>query len=83
MAPGTEKLKGNRLSWYGHVIRRDKTHVTKRVMNISVERCRGRGRPKKICMDCVRHDMNEKAVNVQLTADRGEWRRKTFCVDPK
>lgn len=27
------KLKGNRLSWYGHVKRRDETHVTKRSMS--------------------------------------------------
>ena len=25
-------MKGNRLSWYRHVMRRDETHVIKRVM---------------------------------------------------
>ena len=41
VAPVTEKMKENRLSWYGHVIRRDDTHVTKRVsMNVDGERNR-------------------------------------------
>jgi hypothetical protein len=36
-APITEKLKGNCLSWYGHVMRREENHVTRRVMTINVE----------------------------------------------
>jgi hypothetical protein len=47
VAPITEKLKGNRLSWYGHVMRREDNHVTRRVMNMNVEGWRGRGRPIK------------------------------------
>jgi hypothetical protein len=47
VAPITEKLKRNRLSWYGHEMRREENHVTKRVMNMNVKERRGRGRPKK------------------------------------
>jgi hypothetical protein len=48
----TEKLKGNRLNWYGHVITclvitREENHVARRVMNMNVEGFRGRGQPKK------------------------------------
>jgi hypothetical protein len=32
-----EKLKGNRLSWYKHLMRREENHVTRRVMNINVK----------------------------------------------
>jgi hypothetical protein len=39
--------KGNCLSWYGHVMRREENPVTKRVMNMNVEGWRGKGRPKK------------------------------------
>jgi hypothetical protein len=46
------KLKGNRLSWYGHVIRNEKNHVTRRVMNMNVEGRRGRGRSKKMDRLC-------------------------------
>ncbi|CAG5046622.1 unnamed protein product [Parnassius apollo] len=39
-----EKLRENRLRWYGHVMRRDDDHMTKKVMNIE-EGKKGRGRP--------------------------------------
>ncbi|KAJ8729865.1 hypothetical protein PYW07_016903 [Mythimna separata] len=45
VVPVTEKLKGNRLSWYGQVKRRDEMHVTKRNLNLQVDGWRGRGRP--------------------------------------
>ena len=48
---------------HGHVMRRDDTHVTKRVM----------GRPKKRWMDCVTNDMLEKGLDDAMTANRGEW----------
>ncbi|KAJ8709025.1 hypothetical protein PYW07_008851 [Mythimna separata] len=83
VAPVTEKLKGNRLSWYGHVKRRDEMHVTKRVMNLHVDGWRGRGRPKKRWMDCVKTDMKEKGVSDVMTGDRTEWKKKTCCADPK
>lgn len=37
VAPVAEKIKGNRFSWCEHVMRRDETHVTRRVMCINVE----------------------------------------------
>ncbi|KAJ8704761.1 hypothetical protein PYW08_012081 [Mythimna loreyi] len=72
VAPETEKLKGNRLSWYGHVKRRDEKHVTKKAMRINVDGWRGRGRPKKIWMDCVRSDMKERGVSDSVTGDKTE-----------
>ena len=83
VAPVTEKMKGNRLAWYGHVMRRDDTHVTKRVMGMNVDGWRGRGRPKKRWMDCVTNDMLEKGVDDAMTANRGEWKKMTCCADPK
>lgn len=64
VAPVTEKLKGNPLSWYGHVRRRDETQA---VINLHVEGWRGRGRPKKRWMDCVRTVMKEKGVDDTMT----------------
>ncbi|KAJ8709706.1 hypothetical protein PYW08_009710 [Mythimna loreyi] len=83
VAPVTEKLRGNRLSWYGHVKRRDETHVTKKAMSMNVDGWRGRGRPKKIWMDCVRSDMENRGVSDSVTGDRTEWKKKTYCADPK
>ena len=79
----TEKLKRDRLSWYGHEKRRDETHVTRRVMNINVIEWRGRGRQKKRWMYYVRNDMKEKGVSDSMTDDRTAWKKKTCCADPK
>ncbi|XP_075976494.1 uncharacterized protein LOC142976812 [Anticarsia gemmatalis] len=82
VAAVTEKLESRRLSWYGHVMRREESHVTRRVMNMNVSGHVSRGRPKKRWMDCVKEDMNKKGVSTELTAERDEWKRKTCCADP-
>jgi hypothetical protein len=82
VAPITEKLKGNLLSWYGHMMRREKNHVTRRVMKMNVEGWRGRGRPKQKWIECVRQDMREMTVSDEMTSDR-EWRKRACCVEPK
>jgi hypothetical protein len=51
------------------------------VMNMNVEGWRGRGRPKKRWIECVRKDMMEMAVSDEMTSDRGEWRKRTCCTD--
>jgi hypothetical protein len=38
VAPVTEKIRSKRLAWYGHVMQRDESHITKRVMSINVLR---------------------------------------------
>jgi hypothetical protein len=31
VAPVNEKMRSNRLAWYGHVLRRDESHIIKRL----------------------------------------------------
>jgi hypothetical protein len=50
-------------------------------MNMNVEGWKGR--PKKRWIDCVRQDMKEMAVSDEMMSDRGEWRKRTCCADPK
>jgi hypothetical protein len=33
----TEKMRSNRLAWYGHVKRRDESQITKRMMSMNVD----------------------------------------------
>jgi hypothetical protein len=47
VAPVTEKMRSHRLAWYGHVMRRDESHITKRMMSMTVDGHPSRGRPKK------------------------------------
>ncbi|PZC81077.1 hypothetical protein B5X24_HaOG213417 [Helicoverpa armigera] len=83
VAPVTEKMRSRRLSWYGHVMRRDDTHATKCVLSMNVDGWRGRGRPKKRWMDCLKDDMNRKGVSVSMVSARGKWKKMTYCADPK
>jgi hypothetical protein len=54
-------------------MRREENHGTRRVINMNVERWRGRGRPKKRWIDCEA-GYEEKAVSDEMTSDRGELR---------
>ncbi|PZC79584.1 hypothetical protein B5X24_HaOG216249 [Helicoverpa armigera] len=68
--PSDASKEEKRLSWYGHLLRRDVTHATKCVLSMNVDGRRGKGRPKKRWIDC-------------MTSDRGKWKRMTYCADPK
>jgi hypothetical protein len=57
----TEKTRSNRLAWYGHVIRRDESHITKRVISMNIDGHPSRGRPRKRWKDCVNYDMNKRS----------------------
>jgi hypothetical protein len=37
VAPVTEIMRSNRLAWYGDIMRRDESHITKRVMSMNVD----------------------------------------------
>jgi hypothetical protein len=74
-------MKSNRLAWYGHVMRKNERHITKRVMTMNVDEHPRRSRPRKRWMDCVKDDMKIK-VNMEMTSDRREWKKKTCCADP-
>jgi hypothetical protein len=82
VAPVFEKMRSNTLAWYGHVIRRDESHITKRVMYMNVDGHHSRGWPRKRWKDCVKDDMNKKGVGMEMTSDRKEWKKKTCCADP-
>lgn len=61
--PVIGKIRSARLSWYGDVMRRDKRHVTRRVINMIVNGRQNRGRSKE--MDGV----NEDTYNSQYGYD--------------
>jgi hypothetical protein len=62
------------LAWYGHVIRRDESYITKRVMTMITDEHPRRGPPR--WMDCAKNDMKIKGVSKEMTSDR---RRKMLC----
>ena len=51
------KYNGERLRWYGHVIRREEEHIVRSVMTKEIPGKRKRGRPKTRWRDVCRRDM--------------------------
>ena len=45
--------------WYGHVMRRDKEYVGRKIMEMELPGKRKRGRPKRRFSDVVKEDMGE------------------------
>ena len=72
----------HRLSWYGHVRRKDDGYIGRRMLRTELPRKRKRGRPKRRFMDVVKEDMAEVEVTEEDTEDRNNWRWKICCGDP-
>ena len=73
--PIATHLMQKRLRRYGHVRRRDDSHMTRTVLDIVVEGVRPRGRPTLRYMDTIRRDIKKNAltdVNI-LNRKTGDW----------
>ncbi|XP_064074786.1 uncharacterized protein LOC113396032 [Vanessa tameamea] len=56
-------------------------HIVRKVLSMDVDEYRGRGRPKKLWMDCVKDDMAGKNITCVMTSDSAVWEKKTCCAD--
>ena len=65
------KMREGRISWYGHVMRRDQEYIGRKMMEMELPGKRKRGRPKRRFLDVVKEDM-EKLVQ----------RRRTLKIGP-
>jgi hypothetical protein len=61
-------------------MRRDESHVTKRVMSVNVDGHSGRGRARKRWMDCVKDDMKIKGVSMEMTSVLRYVYRDAVCT---
>jgi hypothetical protein len=83
VAPIENKMRENRLRWFGHIRRRPNDAPVRRMEkweNILVKR--GRGRPRKTWMEVIRKDMNALNLTEDMALDRNEWRRRIHVEDP-
>ena len=78
-----DKLQNARLRWYGHVKRREKDSVGKRMLEIAVLGRRKRGRPRRKWMDLVRKDMEMVGAREGDEVDRAKWRILSRLGDPE
>ncbi|XP_051790978.1 uncharacterized protein LOC127529870 [Erpetoichthys calabaricus] len=77
-----DKVREVRLSWFGHVQRRDAGYIGRKMLRIELPGKRKRGRPKRRFMDVVREDMQVMGVTEQNTEDRKIWKKMIRCGDP-
>ena len=64
MYPMAECLRLNRLIWFGHVQRRDKDDVTRKILQMTVDGKRNRGRPK------LRWHLATNQMTTEMAEDR-------------
>ena len=66
-------LTKKRLSWFGHVQRREEHNIAKYVLATQVPGSRPRGRPKLRWMDRIKQDMKENNICPECATDRESW----------
>ena len=79
--PITAYVAQKRLSWYGHVMRREDTNVAKQVTTMKVGGKRPRGRPRLRWMDRVRGDLRQHQLDPKLAQNRVAWRKAVTAID--
>ncbi|PHT32095.1 Developmentally-regulated GTP-binding protein 1 [Capsicum baccatum] len=71
VAPVECKLREVRLSWFGHVKRRDMDAPVRRCERLALDGFRrGRGRPKKYWGEVIRRDLEQLQLTEDMTLDR-------------
>ena len=64
------KIREGRLRWYGHVMRKDKEYVGRKMIEMELPGKRKRGRPKRRFLDVVKEDMREVGAKETDIEDR-------------
>ncbi|KAK3531248.1 hypothetical protein QTP70_015219, partial [Hemibagrus guttatus] len=65
-----DKVREARLSWFGHVQRRESEYIGRRMLDMELPGRRQRGRPKRRYMDGINEDMKLVGANVKDAEDR-------------
>jgi hypothetical protein len=77
VAPIEDKMRENRLRWFGHVRRRPSGAPVRKIEEWEREKLiRGRGRPKQTWIKVVENDMRFIGVDEDMTLERATWRQR-------
>ena len=75
------KMREGRLRWYGHVMRKDKEYVGRKMKEMELPGKRKTGRPKRRFLDIVKEDMQKLVQRRQtLKTDNMLW---LFLIEGK
>ncbi|KAL4113770.1 hypothetical protein QTP88_017351 [Uroleucon formosanum] len=76
LAPVTSYIKGQRLQWFGHIMRRSEEETIRAVIEWQPEGKRPRGRPRKRWLDIIEEDLKTVGVEEwkEIIQDREKWR---------
>jgi len=68
-------IKGQRISWLGHLERMEEDRIPKKIFTQELERTRRRGRPRKRWKEEVERDLQVLGMRRwgELVADRKKW----------
>ena len=77
------KVRENRLRWFGHVIRKPDEDKIKVVYKMEVDGKRKQGRPNLRWRDNIKKDLTDLELDEELANDRSLWRLKTRAADPR
>ena len=82
VTPIEDKLRENRLRWFGHIQRRATETVVKRCDVVMVDgSVRGRGRFRLTLASVVNRYMDLLNLTNEMTFDRAVWRRRIYVAD--
>ena len=80
--PISEKMRMQRLRWYGHVERRPDTYCAKVAEAYKPPGKRKKGRPEKRWIDSINEDMRLLNLTKDDVHDRLKWSLSTKMADP-
>ena len=84
VAPIEDKLRENRLRWFGHVKRRPMDAPVRKSDLVSIDgNTRGRGRAKLTWWDIIKKNMMSCGLTEDIALDRMEWKNRIHVADPK
>jgi hypothetical protein len=80
--PIQDKMRENRLRWYGHVHRSSSDSVARSAIDFSVTGKRPKGRPKARWTDTLASDMRAVNLTPSDAQNRSIWRKHSKHADP-